>query len=164
MNIELRGVRPATRLEKEEAERIVKAKSSQLVTIRAAAEKWRNGSAISAALLAVGGVLGTGEALFSATVEARLAIGLALGLAATLTLVSLGLSMRASIGWPIKLKILTTDALSNWERKETSKAVRLLKWSMWIGLAAAVLLCAAVAILYFGPRDSGGTIEIKIKR
>ncbi|OAN38853.1 hypothetical protein [Microbacterium sp. H83] len=65
------------------------------------------------------------------------------------TVIAVILAMRASFGWPLRLKIVDEDTLTNWEAEETNRTVWLLRISMVLSALALIIFAHASAVLVF---------------
>lgn len=141
-----------TSREVEGARRTKNLADDDLHSVRRTAEGWRNAEVISVSVAFAGGFLAGPEALEKLDDPLRLIVGLALGLVFVLAAISVGLAVRASVGWPTSVQASTPLALENWENKEVRKVGRYIRWSMRLaGLAALVLGLVLSAILTAPP-------------
>lgn len=124
--------------------------ADQITRVRRVAEQWRNGAAV--ATLAGGAIAAfTGpEIVGEATDAQRIQGGIALALALVLAVIAVGLSMRASFGWPTVVDLSTPEALAEWERVEVARSIRSLTASIWLTLLSVVAFGVAGAVLVFG--------------
>ena len=92
----------------EDRQRLDVLRREQLPRMRAAAEKWRNGTALSSVVLAVFAAAG-GPARFDLLADgARGWLALTLGVLAVAVVAALTTAMRASFGWPVRIDALKT--------------------------------------------------------
>lgn len=141
--------RRATPAEKNAAAQIAQMRWTQLATVRATAENWRNG--IGAATTASTAVtfLAAPAALKVSTPANIVNGGWLLGIALIIATVSVGLALRASFGWPKQINVTTMDAIRQWEDEELITTVRMLRTSMILSVVALALLGVSGAVLIF---------------
>ncbi|MBF4575181.1 hypothetical protein [Frondihabitans sp. VKM Ac-2883] len=139
----------------EEKERLEVLKREQLPRMRAVAEKWRNGTAISSVVLAVLTATGGSKRLDVLVDVARTWTLIVLAVLAVSVVVSLIAAMRASFGWPVRVKALKAGALRAWETKELITAYVCLRLSLISAAIAVVALFAATGLLLLAPHLPG---------
>lgn len=142
----IHGMPAPTRHQIREGRRTQAQAATNLDSVRRSAENWRNAGLISAGL-AVAGSIGAGPELIKGLpAELRMSVLILTGIAYLAGLVSTGLSVRASMGWPRMVRAASPTALQDWERREVRVALSSLRASMWLAAVVAVAAGAAVGI------------------
>lgn len=145
------GLGAPTPQEVEGARRIKKLADEDLHSVRKTAEGWRNAEVISASVAFAGGFLAGPEALDKLDDLLRLIVGFALGLVFVVTAFSVGLAVRASVGWPTSVQASTPLALENWENKEVRKVASYIRRSMRLAGLAALVLGVVLSVVLIAP-------------
>ncbi|MCC8906408.1 hypothetical protein [Curtobacterium sp. GD1] len=135
------------------AKRTKRLLEQQLPSVRAAAEKWRNGTTLASALTTLGGFLGAPTRIDMLATGWRTTAGITLAITATCIVASLACSMRASFGWPRKIVRDRADWYEQWEANEIATASGYLAASMVLAAIAAIGVGVFVGVLFF----TGGT-------
>lgn len=145
------GLDAPTPREVQVAKRTKALAADDLRSVRRTAEGWRNAEVISASVAFAGGFLAGPEALEKLGDPLRLAVGVALGLVFVVAAFSVGLAVRASVGWPTWVQAHTPLALESWEREEVGKVARYVRVSMRLAGVAAVLLALVMSAILVAP-------------
>jgi hypothetical protein len=124
--------------------------ANQITRIRRVAEQWRNGAALATLAGAAISAFTGPDVVGAASDLQRIQGGCALAVALVLAVVAIGLSMRASFGWPKVVDLRTPEALAEWERKEIHGSIKALTASIWLTLLSVLAFGIAGAVLVFG--------------
>lgn len=148
--LEILSARPATAAGVDQLQRMRDMQRMQLNGVRAVAQNWRNG--VGLATIAGGSIsfLAAPDVLKAASRVSIVDGAHLLLYGAIFTVIAVVLSMRASFGWPIRVKVTDDDGLRRWEARETNITVWLLRVSMIFTGLALVLFTFASAVLVFG--------------
>jgi heme A synthase len=143
------------------AKRLSALAESTLPRTRAVAEKWRNGLAALIGVVAASTVVKGRSSLDDLDSTAKAGVGILMLAAVVVGVLSLGLAMLASFGWPKATKVRTPDDLVTWEADEAKWSARELAGSM-IGTALfIVLLVATLGVAWYSP---GAAPKVKLTR
>lgn len=142
----IHGMPAPTRHQIQEGRRTQAQAATNLDTVRRSAETWRNAGLISAGLAVAGSIVAGPELIKGLPAQLRLLVLVLTGIAYLAGLVSTGLSVRASMGWPRMVRTASPTALQDWERREIRVALSSLRASMWLAAVVAVFAGAAIGI------------------
>lgn len=122
---------------------------NQLRDVRSVAEKWRTGIGLASIVGGAVALFAAHDVLTALPAQAR-ADGAVLAGAATLfAILSIALSLRASIGWPKSHDLRNGANLRKWEADELATARRCLRWSMILAIPSILAAAFAVLVLLF---------------
>lgn len=122
-----------------------------MADIRASAEKWRTGLAVSSGVTAAVGVfVSTDRPAVGPIAERAIVILIAFAIASAI--VSIALALRASAGWPRSLEVSSAQSYRNWEMEEAERSAGYLHWSVRMALFALVMAGSTAVIATAAPR------------
>lgn len=134
-------------------------RTSQLGTIRGAAEKWRTGLAGMTTLLSVVAVLKAPDLGVVSAPWRSIVVVLALGGLITL-LVGTGCAMRAAFGLPGKRIPLLPERVRDWDRAEVASSVRFLYGSQVSFVIGLALILLAIGLAFFAQSIPAPTVRV----
>lgn len=139
---------PPTAEDIEESRRLKSLYRDSLARVRASAEKWRNGLSIAAVLSAVVGYFITASS-DGLDPNGRIGLLVAFVVLVIAAVVSIGASLRASIGFPTRVRLNSLDNLRRWERRELFFSIWLLRLSVTAATVAVAAAGVAILLLVF---------------
>jgi len=137
-----------------------------LPNIRSAAEKWGATIAALTGILGISSFLGGRDELAKLSENTRLAVGVALALAALLAVIATYLAALAAQGTP-ETFVGTTDGFRQRYENAVKEAAKKLKTSRGLTVLALLPLAAAVGLMLFGPSkqdDDEGQAVVVVSR
>lgn len=139
----------------EESRRLSSLDRDSLLRVRASAEKWRTGLSISSVLAAGIGYFVTATGSLEGIEPVALTwLKVAFAVLIIASVVSIGSSLRAAIGFPVRVKLRTLGSLRRWERRELRLSIGLLRVSVIAATIAVVAAGIAILLLVFGSSES----------
>ena len=134
-----------------ESSRLYELARSTLDRVRNSADQWRNGLGV-ASLVAGGLSVFVGlEAVRTLEPQYLGWLAAAFLVSVVSALISIGSALRASSGWPSKLRLRSNDSLRRWEAKEARTAVFSLRVSVVAAFIALVGAAVVVGLVVFAP-------------
>jgi len=131
------------------------AASTQLTSLRSAAEKWIAGVTALFGLFGLAGVAFTRSTVTGLSIWWRGGIGIAAAVSVALAGLAVFLSYRAAYGWPVTRSIQDNDALRDWYAAQQA-APRVQAEFLRNGVRAAAgalgVLAVTVGLLWFAPQ------------
>lgn len=145
------GLGAPTAREVQVAKRTKALAADDLHSVRRTAEGWRNAEVISASVALAATFISGPETFEKLDDPMRTIVGLALALVFVLAAFSVGLAVRASVGWPTWVQARTPLALENWEREEVGNIARYVRISMILGGVVALILGLVISAVLVVP-------------